>query len=79
MKKLTILMCLICFTVSMLLSACSNVDGGNTMVKYQRKFQNLGNPTSQPAKKKSYAVIDLSDGKKVNYDAPIGPSFDIKY
>ena len=79
MKKLTILMCLICFTVSMLLSACSNVEGGNTMVKYQRKFQNFGNSSNQPVKKKSYAVIDLSDGQKVNYDAHIGPSFDIKY
>ena len=73
-------MCLICFTVSMLLSACSNnVEGGNTMVKYQRKFQSFGNSNNQPAKKKSYAVIDLSDGQKVNYDTPIGPSFDIKY
>ena len=79
MNKLTILVFLMCFSVSLLLSACSaKVDGGQVL-NYKRKFQNLGANVNQPVKKQSYDVIDLSDGKKVDYNTPIGPSFDIQY
>ena len=76
MNKLTVLMCLISFSATVFLSACTSSDSGQ-MLNYKRKFQ----PASEAktAKQNSYGVIDLSDGKKVNFDAPIGPSFDIQY
>lgn len=78
MSKLTILMCLTCFSAMVFLSGCSAKPDGK-MLNYQRKFQHFGNSGNQPAKKQtSYGVIDLSDGNKLNYDSPIGPSFDIR-
>ena len=78
MSKLTILMCLTCFSAMVFLSACSSQPDGK-MLNYQRKFQNLGKSENRPAQKQtSYGVIDLSDGNKLNYDSPFGPSFDIK-
>lgn len=78
MNKLTILMCLTCFSVTVFLSACATTDSGQ-MVNYKRKFQMVGADASKSVKKQSYGIIDLSDGQKVNFDAPIGPSFDIQY
>ncbi len=77
MKKLTILMCLLCFGLTCFLSACSNTNGGNTVLQYQRKFKNL----NEPQKAEPSGVIDLSDGTKVNFDImpnSTGANFGIK-
>ena len=74
MSRLTILICIFCFGLSFLLTACVKVNDGK-LVNYQRKFQNL----NKQEKKLPPGVIDLSDGQKVNYDIPFGTNFDIKY
>ncbi len=78
MSKLTILMCLICFGCSLFLCGCAKQAGSNSNVlQYQRKFENLN---EKPAKAID-GIIDLSDGKKVNYDimpGDAGMNFDIK-
>ena len=79
MNKLTVLMLLTCFSVSLMLSACSTKADSGQVLNYKRKFQNFGTNVEQPTKKQTYDVIDLSDGKKVDYNTPIGPSFDIQY
>ena len=76
MNKLTILMCLICFSATVFLSACTTNDG-KKVLNYQRKIQ-VVDGVIKTTTKKSYNVIDLSDGTKVNFNAPIGPSFDIE-
>lgn len=77
MKKLTILIFL-CFSATVLLSACISTKPQN-VVKYERKYEKLIKQQGQLEQKEpSYGIIDLSDGNKVNYDANFGPSFDIK-
>ena len=79
MNKLAILMCLTCFSAMVFLSACATSSSdASHLLNYKRKFEGLANEITKPSQK-SYGIIDLSDGQKVNFDAPIGPSFDIKY
>lgn len=73
MKQLTIFLCL-CFSATVLLSACTK-QPEQSVIKYQRKIETLEKKVNS---QNSYNIIDLSDGKKVNYDAHFGPSFDIE-
>ncbi len=64
MNKLTVLMCLICFVGSFLLTGCVKTNSGDDVFQYQRKFKNL----NVPQKNEPSGIIDLSDGTKVNFD-----------
>ena len=66
-------MCLLISSV--LLSACNTVP--NSPIKYERKFGKY----FEPEQKSTGAMIDLSEGPKLRYNANFGPkdlNFDFK-
>ena len=65
--KYLCLVLIVCFAVSFFFCGCGNVNRAKIVIKHESKY------AKAKMKKKVSNVIDLSDGKQVNFDYPIGP------
>ena len=65
--KYLCLVLIVCFTASFFVCGCSSVKHTKIVIKHESKY------TKAKTKKKVANVIDLSDGRQVNFDYPIGP------
>lgn len=64
--KYLCLILLVCFVIPFYCCACGTTKQGKIVIKRESKY-------AKAVKKKVSNVIDLSDGKQVNFDFQLGP------